>query len=291
MSKAYAETSETAQPAGAAAEASAADGKTEPQAAEPASTASQAETEGIETGKQAGEGDSIAKSTPDVDAPSRPAGSSIDGALVEANDSSKAASSEPESSSSAVQPRAAKAPARAGGKDAGAHVHCTITTEDTVVSNGQYVSFNVNYKIDHGAIHEGDYIVVKIPDSLKNVDLQLDPKHFKGFEKQGEGTYHLIFNDNADGIAGSFALNATASNESSSAITAEVDVNGAKTAVTIAGQTPSGSGVEKDIEKSAFDGSDIHAGGYDYSTGMGKDATEIGIYTTSMIRMASARNR
>lgn len=188
LSKAYAETGETAQPAGAAAEASAADGKTEPQAAEPASAASQAETEGIETGKQAGEGDSIAKSTPDVDAPSRPARSSIDGALVEANDSSKAASSEPESSSSAVQPRAAKAPARAGGKDAGAHVHCTITTEDTVVSNGQYVSFNVNYKIDHGAIHEGDYIVVKIPDSLKNVDLQLDPKHFKGFEKQGEGT-------------------------------------------------------------------------------------------------------
>ena len=183
----------------------------------------------------------------------------------------------------AVQPQRKAPPEqnRVGGVDAGAHVHCTITTESTAVSNGQYVSFVVKYQVDHGSIHEDDYITVTIPDSLKNVDLQLDPKHFKGYEKQADGTYHLIFNDNADGIAGSFSLNVTASNESTSAVTATVDVNGTKSSVTISGLTPSGSGIGKAVEKSAFDGSSIQYGGYDYSTGTGVDATEIGIYTPS----------
>ncbi len=181
----------------------------------------------------------------------------------------------------APQLRAAPAQNEIGGVDAGAHVHCTVTTENTAVSNGQYVSFAVKYQVDHGSIHEDDYITVKIPDSLKNVDLQLDPKHFKGYEKQADGSYHLIFNDNADGIAGSFSLNATASNETTSAVTATVDVNGTKSSVTISGLTPSGIGIEKAIEKSAYDGSSIQYGGYDYSTGSDKDATEIGIYTPS----------
>ncbi|WP_081102741.1 Spy0128 family protein, partial [Streptococcus oralis] len=167
------------------------------------------------------------------------------------------------------------------GNDARSYVTAEVTTENKAVSNGQYTSFTVNYTVEHGKIKEGDYITVKVPDSLKNIDLQLDPKHFKGYEKQSDGSYRLIFTNNANGIAGSLSINATASNETTSSKEATVEVNGSKSTITIAGLTPSGTGVEKAIEKSAYDGKEIHHGGYDYSTGTGKDATEIGIYTPS----------
>ena len=169
-----------------------------------------------------------------------------------------------------------------GGADAGRYVHCTITTENEIVSNGQYTSFSVHYRMEHGKVHEGDYIVVKIPDSLKNVDFQIDPKHFQGYQVQTDGSYKLTFNANAiTGIAGSFSINTTASNETTESIDAIVNVNGKTSTVKIAGLTPPDVivGNQKPIEKSAFDGNTILSGGYDYSES--SEPAEIGIYIPS----------
>ena len=176
------------------------------------------------------------------------------------------------------------------GNDAASYVHTTVKNENNIVAHGQYVSISVEYTVEHGKIKEGDYIVVKIPENFKNHDIQLDPRHFKGYEKQPDGSYRLIFTDAANGVAGSFSMNFIANNETKQDKEATIDVNGKKTTVTVTGQSDSSIGNKKAIEKTAFDGSSIQFGDYDYSTGTDPDdATEIGIYTPTADRVAKFR--
>ncbi len=174
------------------------------------------------------------------------------------------------------------------GADAGAFVHCSISTENEIVSHGQYTSFTVRYQMDYKKVNEDDYLVVRVPDNLKRVDFQADPLHFKACELQQDGTYHLIFNENApNGLTGSFSINATAVNESASAVTATVYAGEASKSITIAGQNSGQGGQRKPINKSAYDGDIVEFGGYDTSTGEGDDATEIGIYKPSEDRIVT----
>ncbi len=176
------------------------------------------------------------------------------------------------------------------GNDAAEYVHTTIKSESNTVSHGQYVSFTVDYTVDHGKIKEGDYITVRIPETFKNHDIQLDPKHFKNYEKQVDGSYRLIFTNAVNGVAGSFTMNFVANNDTKKAKEETVEVNRERTTLTVSGQSDSSTGIGKAIEKTAYDGSTIQFGGYDHSTGdSSRDATEIGIYTPSIDRVAQFR--
>ncbi|MCY7094366.1 hypothetical protein MK476_08215, partial [Streptococcus oralis] len=176
------------------------------------------------------------------------------------------------------------------GNDAAEYVHTTIKSESNTVSHGQYVSFTVDYTVDHGKIKEGDYITVRIPETFKNHDIQLDPKHFKNYEKQVDGSYRLIFTNAVNGVAGSFTMNFVANNDTKKAKEETVEVNGERTTLTVSGQSDSSTGIRKAIEKTAYDGSTIQFGGYDHSTGdSSRDATEIGIYTPSVDRVVQFR--
>ena len=176
------------------------------------------------------------------------------------------------------------------GNDAAEYVHTTIKSESNTVSHGQYVSFTVDYTVDHGKIKEGDYITVRIPETFKNHDIQLDPKHFKNYEKQVDGSYRLIFTNAVNGVAGSFTMNFVANNDTKKAKEETVEVNRERTTLTVSGQSDSSTGIGKAIEKTAYDGSTIQFGGYDHSTGdSSRDATEIGIYTPSVDRVAQFR--
>lgn len=147
------------------------------------------------------------------------------------------------------------------GNDAAEYVHTTIKSESNTVSHGQYVSFTVDYTVDHGKIKEGDYITVRIPETFKNHDIQLDPKHFKNYEKQVDGSYRLIFTNAVNGVAGSFTMNFVANNDTKKAKEETVEVNRERTTLTVSGQSDSSTGIGKAIEKTAYDGSTIQFGG------------------------------
>lgn len=138
-------------------------------------------------------------------------------------------------------PKALAAGEARAGSDASAYFHPTITTEGDSVANGQYVAFKVSYTIDHGKISAGDYITVKVPDALKNVSLAVSSQVFAQKIDLGNGSYKLVFNENAaNAISGSFSISAFGSNASDTSKQATVSVGSASKTITVGAGTHGG---------------------------------------------------
>ncbi|WP_072500059.1 hypothetical protein [Olsenella phocaeensis] len=134
-------------------------------------------------------------------------------------------------------------PSDAEGSDASAFFHPTITSSDESIANGQYVSFQVKYTLDHGKIKAGDYVLVTVPDSLKDVSLAVSPQVFADKVDLGGGRYKLVFNENAaNGISGSFSISAFGNNSSDQSKDATISVGSASKTVTV-GPANNGGGV------------------------------------------------
>lgn len=82
----------------------------------------------------------------------------------------------------------------AGAQEAAAYFHAKITSNKESYASGSTAIYSVNYTIDRGKIHEGDYIYVTIPsDIISSADLAVAFQHFSSVEDLGNGKYRLTF--------------------------------------------------------------------------------------------------
>ncbi len=116
-------------------------------------------------------------------------------------------------------------------------VSLSISSEKQEVYTQTFTSFNVSYTINNiEAIKEDDFLLVELPDSLKNSRITYSDLHFKELVKQSDTIYKLIFNRNADiALTGYFSIGGVATNKTNSSIDATVKVsfNDISTATTI----------------------------------------------------------
>ncbi|MGN0194049.1 MAG: hypothetical protein ACI39G_02935 [Pseudoramibacter sp.] len=173
----------------------------------------------------------------------------------------------------------------AGGADASAHFHATVTSSRTTYSTGVTAIYNAAYTIDAGTVQEGDYIIVSVPEDLvSQVDLAVSSQHFKSTESLGGGRYKLTFGPDAGtALSGSFSMYLTTQNTGTTSQTGTITVGGATAAITVSPSSSSGgtSGTFTDVIMKDVSSPQVTYGDYDYSEGYGDRAAQIGVLKAS----------
>jgi len=157
-----------------------------------------------------------------------------------------------------------------GGADASPYFHAGISTESDAIANGQYIAFTVDYTIDQMKIAEDDYVMIRVPETLKDVNLVTGTLCFKDKVDLGGGLYKLVFSDRAaTGLAGSFTIGAYGNNASDGSVQTVVSVGGASKTITVGGASHGEAGQEtRAIEKWAPNG----------GTNYAQDTAQTGVY-------------
>lgn len=171
-----------------------------------------------------------------------------------------------------------------GGSDVSSHVHMTITSNKSSYEAGAMAMVSFKYTIDTGSANPGDYILVTIPEDIaESVSITPDPRMFTSVVDMGNGTYKLIFGENAQqSLAGEFTAYITTKNV---ATVTPGPITSGTSSLTIT-VIPSGSATGTSttytdaIIKDASENSTVSYGGYDYSEGHGDSAAQIGIDPT-----------
>lgn len=161
--------------------------------------------------------------------------------------------------------------ADAGGNDASSHFHATVKADSDSYTSGDTAYFSVDYTLDHGSINPGDYITVTVPQDVYKAGTRIsaNKQHFAETVDNGDGTYKLIFGDDAlTAISGSMSIFVT-TNETGKK-TVNVGNSSASITVNAKDEAPQ-SGGEKggplgyNLNKDAYTTEDLISQGYDYS--------------------------
>ncbi|MCI1318047.1 MAG: LPXTG cell wall anchor domain-containing protein [Atopobiaceae bacterium] len=170
-----------------------------------------------------------------------------------------------------------------GGSDESAHVHMSITADKSSYSAGSLATVSFKYTVDQGAVSEGDYILVSVPEEIaSSVSLMADPLHFSQTQDLGGGTYKLVFGSGAaTALTGTFSAYVSLRSDLTSETMGSVSSCSASASITVvpAGSATGTSGTYMDsIMKDALtnDGQVIYKD-YDYSEGYGDSAAQIGV--------------
>lgn len=175
----------------------------------------------------------------------------------------------------------ASASTDSSGSDVSSHAHMTITSNKSTYEAGAMALVTFEYTIDTGSANPGDYVLITIPTEIaESVSITPDPRMFSSVVDMGNGTYKLVFGENAQrSLAGGFTAYITTKNVTE--VTPGTITSGTASLPITVIPTGSADGTSTTytdaIMKGAYANSSVKYGGYDYSEGSGNSAAQIGI--------------
>lgn len=134
--------------------------------------------------------------------------------------------------------RAPMAATANAGSDASAHVHCTITSSETIYLTGDTGELDVSYTVDYGTVKAGDTLTVGAKGA--KVKVYASKQHFPDQHDNGDGTWTLTFGeDGATALSGTFTMFVTMA-DTSTETTVPVEAGNDSLSVTVRPRSPEG---------------------------------------------------